>query len=531
MQEDPRNEIESFLQHVDDKDSDNIELDTLQDILVTPRASYRTAEYDSQDFDDDIEHIDDGGAALLGSGRRTRGNERTPSGTGKVWSQVGSIVVECAPTLLMTTISLLFTGELLDRVSHWRAMRTIDELIMIVPVVLNLKGNLEMNLSARMGTAANMGELDDRSAQRKTVGGNLALLQVQATVVAFVAACVAMLLVLLVPELSSGPVDPFPQNSTLSLAARVPRPPPPLGGKPKSGLIEYVRFTMVASSAMMSACLSSITLGSFMCFLVITCRRYGRDPGKYAGLVLNMYAKTFTLSDNIAPPIASCLGDLVTLSLLGVISSILINVVNTPIPLICVTLTILSATLCVFLVRRNSSVKDLIYQGWVPLFGAMVISCATGIVLDMFASRYQGFPILAIVISGLPGSVGSIFVSRLSTALHAASANASLHKSEPSQKLVMVTLTVITIPIEILFLCTLRAFGWLKLPIIFAILSILLFCCAVFTSLVVARLLTNFLWSKGRDPDTYALPIHSALMDLVGQLLLVLCFEIVSLLG
>jgi solute carrier family 41 len=118
------------------------------------------------------------------------------------------------------------------------------------------------------------------------------------------------------------------------------------------------------------------------------------------GLVSNMYAKTFPLSDNIAPPIASCLGDLVTLSLLGVISSILINVVNTPIPLICATLIILSATLCAFLVRRNSSVKDLIYQGWVPLFGAMVISCATGIVLDMFASRYKGFPLLAIVISG-----------------------------------------------------------------------------------------------------------------------------------
>jgi solute carrier family 41 len=106
------------------------------------------------------------------------------------------------------------------------------------------------------------------------------------------------------------------------------------------------------------------------------------------------------LLDNIAPPIASCLGDLVTLSLLGAVSSILINVVNTPIPLICGILTILSATLCVFVVRRNSHVEDLIYQGWVPLFGAMVISCATGIVLDMFASRYNGFPLLAIVISG-----------------------------------------------------------------------------------------------------------------------------------
>ncbi|KAG2139058.1 Mg transporter [Suillus clintonianus] len=503
MQEPSRNEIELPLQNL----GDDVGLDTLQDILVTPRADYRTAEYDSQDLDDDIEHGSDGSAALLGSGGRIRGHERIPSGS--VWSQVGSIVVECAPTLLVATISLLLTGELLDRVSRWRAMRTIDELIVIVPVVLNLKGNLEMNLSARMGTAANMGELDDRSAQRKLVYGNLALLQVQATVVAFVAACVAMFLCLFMPELSSSPAVPFPHNSTLSLTARVPRPPPPLGGNPKSGLVE---FTMVASSTMMSACLSSIILGAFMSFLVIVCRRFGRDPGK------RFWA-------------SSGFGDLVTLSLLGAISSILINVVNTPIPLICVVLTILSATMCVFLVRRNSSVKDLIYQGWIPLFGAMVISCATGIVLGIFASRYQGFPLLAIVISGLPGSVGSIFVSRLSTALHAASGNTSLHKSEPSQKLVMATFILITVPIVILFLCILRASGWLKFSIMFAILSVLFFCCAVFTSLVVARILTDLLWSRGFDPDTYALPIHSALVDLVGQVLLVLCFEIVSFVG
>ena len=53
----------------------------------------------------------------------------------------------------------------------------------------------------------------------------------------------------------------------------------------------------------------------------------------------------------------------------------------------------------------------------------------------------------------------------------------------------------------------------------------------VLVSLIIARFLTDFLWSKNRDPDIYALPIHSAFMDLVGQLLLVLCFEIVSRLG
>jgi len=146
---------------------------------------------------------------------------------------------------------------------------------------------------------------------------------------------------------------------------------------------------------------------------------------------------------------------------------------------------------------------------------------------------------LAIVISGLPGSVGSIFISRLSTALHtvalSAAPNGNFHPSktstDPSSNLVMMTLIAITIPVEIIFLSVLHVLGWLSSPLVFIIFSIIFFCCAVTLSLYVARLLTNFLWSKNLDPDTYALPIHSATMDLIGQLLLVLCFEIVSLLG
>ena len=42
-----------------------------------------------------------------------------------------------------------------------------------MPVVLHLKGNLEMNLSARLGTAANIGELDDPSVRRSMIIGNL----------------------------------------------------------------------------------------------------------------------------------------------------------------------------------------------------------------------------------------------------------------------------------------------------------------------------------------------------------------------
>ncbi|EPQ50613.1 hypothetical protein GLOTRDRAFT_82149 [Gloeophyllum trabeum ATCC 11539] len=521
--------------------SDDIELETLDDIAVTPnprlhqngsghKHSYEVVYDQDDDYSADA---DEGSRALLDNVDRPRGRERIPEQETGVWSQVKSIVIETAPTLLFTTIGLLFTGELLDHVSHWKAMTRVDELIMIIPVVLNLKGNLEMNLSARLGTSANLGDLDEPRQRKQIILGNLTLLQVQATVVSFVAAFVAFVLGLAIPD--PPPVPTAPSNGTtpdataevgrflLSRAIpglRIPRPPRPIydGTKPKSGLFEYI---MVVSTAMSAACLSSILLGSFMCFLIVMCRRFGRDP------------------DNIAPPIASCLGDLVTLTLIGLVSSLLINFVNTPMPLILAILVICSAIACFVVTRRNPVVKDLLKQGWSPLFGAMIISSGTGIVLDMFVSRYEGFALLAVVISGLPGSVGSIFVSRLSTALHTHSLDAlptsraatDKKLSQPSPRLVMTTLLLVTLPVELIFLTVLRALDWLRLPIVFVVFAVFFFCCAVTISLFLAQALTNFLWSKDLDPDMYALPIHSALMDLVGQLLLVLCFEIVSLLG
>lgn len=85
-------------------------------------------------------------------------------------------------------------------------MEEVDQLIMIIPVVLNLNGNLEMNLSARLGTAANVGELDDSKKRRSLLLGNLAVLQVQTVFVSFIAACIALILGHFVPGTAS------PQN-------------------------------------------------------------------------------------------------------------------------------------------------------------------------------------------------------------------------------------------------------------------------------------------------------------------------------
>lgn len=143
-------------------------------------------------------------------------------------------------------------------------MSQVDELIMIIPVVLNLKGNLEMNLSARLGTAANIGELDKPSVRRRIILGNLSLLQVQATVVSFVAALVAFGLGRIMPQPSEEaniPVGNSTSNSTLAspgllfartiIQGRKPRPAPVIKNDP-GGVTEYASSSHRYSSILIS---------------------------------------------------------------------------------------------------------------------------------------------------------------------------------------------------------------------------------------------------------------------------------------
>ncbi|TRM57822.1 hypothetical protein BD626DRAFT_513632 [Schizophyllum amplum] len=492
----------------------------------TNERSRRTSDSDNDD-DDDPYVGESASSPFLGAHQRTRGPERISRSPG-LWPQIKGIVsrfVEAAPTLMFTTVGLLFTGELLDRVSRWPAMQRADQLIMIIPVVLNLKGNLEMNLSARLGTAANTGLLDDPPTRRSMIIGNLALLQVQAAVVSFVAACLSLVLGMIVPK-DAGDAAGETGRALSMLAARSllgARRPLPAGAKTaerKSGLPTFI---LVAATATCSAALSAAILGSFMSALVVLCRRLALDP------------------DNIAPPVASCLGDLVTLILIGLVSAALLPFLTAPlifgvpvVPLLVFLAVVACALGCLTaVVRQNPHAAPLLSQGWGPLFGAMIISSATGIVLDLFVSRYEDFAVLAVVISGLPGSVGAIFTSRLSTQLHAAAEGRGYEEKAagPPARTVAMTLLLITLPVELVFLAVVRGLGWLQLPLLFVGSSILFFCAAVCISLVLAYHLTSFLWARGMDPDMNALPLHSSLMDLVGQLLLVLCFEVVSLLG
>lgn len=121
--------------------------------------------------------------------------------------------------------------------------------------------------------------------------GNLSLLQVQALIVSAITALLSFLLGLIIS--SAGNPQPSP---SISPSLRKRRPPfhklPPKLDRPQSGLREYVisqfvflvtdathRFSMILSTSMASASISGLILGSFMCSLILLCRRFRFNPG------------------------------------------------------------------------------------------------------------------------------------------------------------------------------------------------------------------------------------------------------------
>ena len=82
---------------------------------------------------------------------------------------------------------------------------------------------------------ANVGELDEKTSRYGILFGNMALLQVQATLVSFIAAILSFVLGTIMPD----PHSPATSADMVMLFSRRPHPKIPHNStKPKSGIIE-----------------------------------------------------------------------------------------------------------------------------------------------------------------------------------------------------------------------------------------------------------------------------------------------------
>ncbi|KAL7420036.1 hypothetical protein Q5752_005001 [Cryptotrichosporon argae] len=512
-----------------------------------PDAWETDADADADDTDDtdDVDDADDlragVGTALLarkrGAGAEAESDldmdvdvTAASAAEGK-WADLRGLLLESTPSLVLSLVGLVFTGELLEHLARWRVFRRVDELFILVPMIGNLKGNLEMCLAARLGTSAAIGELDDRRTRRLLLVANMTLLGLQALLIASLAALISFVLGLLTTHRLGDPAGPIGAGAGGNATAGAVDPGLAVGeqewheGYTRPG---WSQLVMVLATGMGAAGISSLVLGSFMSSMIVLCRWTRVDP------------------DNITPPIAACLGDLVTLFILALLGSALVGAMDTPVPLLAVVVLAVAAAWFTKRVMRDAWVRNVARGGWVPLIGAMLISSGTGMVLEAGVAKYRGFALLAISMTGLTGALGAIHANRLATSLHAglhaarpgggrvgAAAHAvdperCARQAQPAFRLTpgqgAATLYLVSFPCQAAFLVAVRSAGWIDISLGWA--GWAAYAITALFSLVSAHYMTLLFWSYDLDPDSYTLPIHSAVVDFVGQLVLMLAYEV-----
>lgn len=402
------------------------------------------------------------------------------------------ILVQVFVPFMLAGLGMVAAGVLLNKAKDFVVFKEIPELMVMVPPLLGLKGNLEMTLACRMSTLANLGTAASRSALFSIATGNLALIQCQAIVAGLVAAMLAVI---------------------KSLAT--------------DGCLDWNHVLTLVTSAALTAELASIVLASVMVLVIVLCQRLRMNP------------------DNVATPVAASLGDVITLALLAGFATLL----HVPLEnhqwasglLLCVV--VLLAPLWAFLAYRNFYTREVLSQGWLPVLFAIVVSSGGGYILEIASTRYEGLAAYQPVINGVGGNLVAVQASRISTYLHLNSERPSLPAGE--RRCVG--------PIAVYFgSClharTARLLLLLLLPgqlIFVAVIDnvegkgdafhgpfVALYVAAAFIQvcilLYVARVLVYALWSRGTDPDNAAIPFLTALGDLLGGGLLALVFWILD---
>ncbi|KAI9245862.1 hypothetical protein BDA99DRAFT_543509 [Phascolomyces articulosus] len=378
---------------------------------------------------------------------------------------------QALPSLLMSVVGLVAAGWMMDIFQHWDVFVQVSELFILVPVLLNLKGNLEMNLAARFSTSANLGDLDNPGTRNSLVWGNLSLIQVQALIAGSIAGMFSFFLGVL-----EHPDEPATVSESI----------------------------LIISSSMISATVSSFVLGVFMCLLIIVSRKLKIDP------------------DNIACPMASSLGDVVTLGILAGCAQALSVSVDSTLSLGLFIAMVFSIPFFARAVWKNKHVRELLYSGWSPIIFAMLISSFAGLVLERYVEQYKGLAMLTPILCGLAGNLGSIYASRISTCLHAG--------AQEKYTLVEWTLLGMNIPVQILFLVLtwILDLGHLDFTLAFALTYFIVSMLSTLIALKMGKYMTLTFWKRGYDPDNYVLPYLTAIIDVICTSLLVVSFAFLS---
>ncbi|XP_032582639.1 solute carrier family 41 member 1 isoform X1 [Drosophila sechellia] len=395
-----------------------------------------------------------------------------------------TILLQVSIPFFLAGIGTIGAGIVLGRVEKWYVFKNVSELFILVPALLGLKGNLDMCLASRLSTQVNLGNMTSRQGVIRMIVGNIALVQVQATVASFLVAMFAVSV-----------------------------------GAAMTGDFYFENMMLLTASAMFTATSSCFVLDFVLVAVILFSQKYRLNP------------------DNLATPLAASIGDVVSISLLSFIASLLYDNIKTHlwITFIVVTCYLVLLPMWVMIVLRNEYTRPVLKSGWVPVLSALCISGLGGLVLDAAVEVFNGFVVFQPIINGIGGNLVSVQASKISTMLHQSSIIGiipphtqifewpwrALFKGVPYAKTARI-LIAMSIPGNVLFIFAADYINYSTSTVtwVFVLSYLTASLVQVMLLLYIAHIIVHAMWKWKIDPDNSAIPYLTALGDLLGSSLL-----------
>ncbi|CAF0934245.1 unnamed protein product [Rotaria sp. Silwood1] len=398
---------------------------------------------------------------------------------------------------MISGFGMVAAGLLLERTKELKVFQEITEIYILVPALLDLKGNLEMTLASRLSTQANIGNIDKICKFKDLFIGNVILIQLQAIVIGFLAALVSIL----ISWLSQGHFN--------------------------------IRYALIlCSSSVSTATIASTVLGVVMIIVIVLSHKCKINP------------------DNIATPVAASLGDLTTVVVLAGVSQFLFQITNFRSLLLMIIIVFFLTLIPIWtmICARNEHVKDVLIHGWSPIIAAMFISSTGGLILAFAVQTLHGIIAFQPVMNGVCGNLVTVQASRLSTALHqqgkpgefqndeqhTASTDCpnpyKLFCSRANASCIVRLLLFMAIPghLTFLFIIWQLAANHIQISFLFISLYLIAALIQVAVLLYIAQWIVSFVWRHRRDPDNVCIPYLTSTGDLLGTALLTCVFLLLA---
>lgn len=380
--------------------------------------------------------------------------------------------------LALSTLASVAAGVVLGAITG--TLERLPGLLVLVPAVLALRGNIGGALASRLSTSIHAGLFRPSWSLDSLVGQNVAAAAVLSLSLSFVFALLA---------------------KAAAIAFGV------------EGSISVVDFVVIS---VLGGALASVVVLAITLQVAAASARRGWDL------------------DNVAAPVVTAAGDLATLPSLWLASHLVsIDLVT---PAVGTLSMVVAVGAVVWAVRSDRPiVRPVVVQSLPILTVAGIASVVAGVTIENRLESFVTFPVLLVMIPpflATSGAIGGIFSSRVATKLHLGTVDATRFRIVPiAEDLGLAFAFAFPVFLAVGGLADLvGAVAGLASPGVVEVVQVALLAGALATvSLVIVGYVgTVAAFRVGLDPDNYAIPIVTSTLDLLGAFSLILALVAVG---